>query len=420
VSSARGLPVFFILALCIAAPALAQSPRDAEGGRYVIHLLNIEVGDELFMRFGHIALLVEDRHKKKELVYNFGTFDFSDPDLRIKYAKGFLNYWLSVVPYAVLLPFYIEQERTLMQRTLNLTDAQAAEVAERLAINARPENREYAYRHYIDNCCTRIRDLLDDVMDGAIKKKYDKHPTGRTYRDWTRRALRGMPILSNIILFSLGPTIDHPITRWQEEFLPEVLAQDLDNLRIGPDRRPAVLKKSYIFESQAPPVGEKTPRLDIAVLGLLLMLLILGLVLPTALGSRAGSVRLVGMGITLFGLLSGLAGLMLILYWTATTHYDTHHNENLLIMPPLNLWLVGPGTRLLFKGRLSPRTATWLKGYLLFAVGLIAVDLLLKIGPFIQGNLEFIALSAVCNVAAIFALKRSGVILSLFRDKKTL
>ena len=53
-------------------------------------------------------------------------------------------------------------------RTLDLDEKQTLEIKRRLEENALPENRVYAYRHYLDNCCTRIRDLLDDVLDGAI------------------------------------------------------------------------------------------------------------------------------------------------------------------------------------------------------------------------------------------------------------
>ena len=31
-----------------------------------------------------------------------------------------------------------------------------------------PENRYYEYQHFLNNCCTRIRNLVDEASGGAI------------------------------------------------------------------------------------------------------------------------------------------------------------------------------------------------------------------------------------------------------------
>lgn len=390
-----------------ASEARAQFAEGPEPGRYVVHIFNVNPGPELFTRFGHIAVLVEDRQLNQRSVYNYGTFDFENPNLKWKYVQGFLTFWLEVVPYRMVLPFYIDQDRTITLRTLALTPAQAERMVRRMDVNALPENREYDYRHYLDNCSTRIRDILDEVLDGALKKQFDKQPTGRTYRYWTREALRGMPVVSSIILFSLGPVIDHPITRWDEEFLPEVLAADLDNLRIGPEKKPIVARKTVLFVSKGPPAGAETGWPDIVTMIALFALLIFGFGLPILRLRGKRHPRLLGMGLLVYGLLSGLAGLMLVLYWTLTAHTDTYSNENLLVMPPLNLWMVGPALVLLIKGRIGPRTAKLLKGTMLLGLALIAFDLMMKIGPFIQVNYGVIAFSAGCYLAGYFAVRRT-------------
>ncbi len=402
--------LFTVSALLVSTHAPGARAQFAEGpepGRYSVHIFNVNPGPELFTRFGHIAVLVEDRQQNTRSVYNYGTFDFENPDLKWKYMQGFLTFWLEVVPYRLVLPFYIDQDRTITLRTLSLTPAQAHGLVEKMNVNARLENREYDYRHYIDNCSTRIRDLLDEALDGALKKQFGKAPTGRTYRYWTREALRGMPVVSAIILFSLGPIIDHPITRWDEEFLPEVLGADLDEVRIGPERRPLVARKTVIFESKGPPAGSETGWPDIIAVGMLFTLLILGLGLPILRIRGRRHPRLLGMGLLVYGLLSGLAGLMLVLYWTLTAHTDTHYNENLLVMPPINLWIVGPALMLLIKGRIGERTAKYLKATMIFGLALIAIDLLLKIGPFIQVNYGVIVFSAACYIAGYLGLRRT-------------
>ncbi len=406
------------LALALLVPVGRAAAGSAPEGRFVIHILTVDPGEELFMRFGHIAVVVEDRRERTKRVYNFGTYDFENPDLRFQYARGFLTYWLSVVSYAEMVRWYKEDHRGMTLRTLNLTPEQAAQTARLLRVNARPENAEYDYRHYLDNCCTRIRDLLNSVLGGGIEKKYKGRPTERTFRYWTRRALRGMPLYKNVILFSLGPAIDQPITRWDEEFLPEVFVEDLDELTVGADHAPLVLKTQRVFDAKGPRVGTVTYSLDVIVTVVLFGLLILGFGLPLVLKRRKLSRRLIGVGLLTWGLLAGLAGTMLVLYWTVTTHYDTHYNENLLVMPPLSLWLIGPGAKLIVTARLSAWTFRALKYYLVGALTLIALDLLLKLGPFIQGNLEFVVFALLCDAAAFFALRRHGAPETRARQRK--
>jgi hypothetical protein len=141
-----------------------------------------------------------------------------------------------------------------------------------------------------------------------------------------------------------------------------------------------------------------------------LVLLAIGLLAPLALGRRRASARLAGLGLLVWGLTAGLGGLMLVLYWAATTHYDTHCNENLLVNPVLHLWLVGPALVLIFKGRLGARTARIVGWYLAAAMALVLFDALMKLGPFIQNNWGVIALASTCNLLAAAALWRAGLL----------
>jgi hypothetical protein len=97
---------------------------------------------------------------------------------------------------------------------------------------------------------------------------------------------------------------------------------------------------------------------------------------------------------------------MLVLYWTWTTHTDTHYNENLLVTPITHLWLLGPGLKLLFTGRLGARTRRVLEVYAAAALGVVFLDLALKLGPFIQDNTGVIAFAAFADAALLTGLRR--------------
>ncbi len=399
------LACLVVMTVSVAAGAETRPDDD----RLRIHVLTMGQGDELFSRFGHIGILVEDRVARTKKVFNFGTFDFSDPNLQTKYVRGFLNYWLSVGSYAQVVRRYKIYDREMIVRTLNLSADQKAEIAHRLEVNALPENRVYAYRHYLDNCCTRIRDIIDDVTGGLLSKGRDEKPTGRTYRDWTRKALEGLPVMSTLILFSLGPAIDKPITRYDEQFLPVVVAEDLDAIRFGAGNQPLVAGKKTAVSRLGPEPGSSIPGMDLAVIFILFGLLIGGFGVPIVFSNHSISRRLLGLGLFAWGLLAGLGGVALVLYWTITTHYDTHYNENLLVMPVMHLLLLGPAVKLIIKARIKERTGRILGWYLVASLGLVLLDTVLKIGPFIQDNWGFIAFAAACNAVALIALRRTGL-----------
>src|SRR5687768_11264239 len=89
--------------VAVAAPA-AAAPR------YRVSLLTMSPGDHFFERFGHTALGIEDRQARTELAYNFGTFDFEDPDLWRKALGKRLRYWVSTMNPGVVAVRYADRE----------------------------------------------------------------------------------------------------------------------------------------------------------------------------------------------------------------------------------------------------------------------------------------------------------------------
>ncbi|MBI5525371.1 MAG: DUF4105 domain-containing protein [Deltaproteobacteria bacterium] len=376
--------------------------------RFEVSVLIMGQGPELFARFGHIALLVEDRQAKTQKVYNFGTFDFGNPALRFKYLKGYLIYWLSVQSLPTTVRTYRHYDRTLEQRALNLDPAAAERLAKKLAENAKPENREYEYRHYMDNCCTRIRDLVDEAGGGAVGAGRKGKPTGRTFRDLTRWSLQGV-IASNVVIdFALGPAIDQPLDRWAEEFLPAILAEDLDLAR-RPDGAPLVAAKTVLFSRAGPPLERVHEPWDVPVAAAFLALLALGLLVPIGLGARFSglSTRLAALGLSTWAFFGGVGGVLLAVMWAWTTHYDTHGNENLLCFPPTHVFLFVPALVLIFRGRLGPTLDRLTGRYLRAAAILVVAALLLKLRAHPQQNYGFMAFGFLMDLACLAALRRT-------------
>ncbi|HEU4631468.1 MAG TPA: hypothetical protein VFS08_17070, partial [Gemmatimonadaceae bacterium] len=106
-------------------------------------------------------------------------------------------------------------------------------------------------------------------------------------------------------------------------------------------------------------------------------------------GSRAATTGFATVG-TLWSLLAGFAGLVMVLTWTATDHTFMYRNENLLQLSPLSLILVVALPRYVLRGR-SAGTA-WV--VTVAAAVLAALGFALQLLPqFYQVNGEIIALA---------------------------
>ncbi len=381
-----------------------------ESDRYQISVITVGPGQELFSRFGHIGLLVEDKTEKTEKVYNFGMYNFNNPALRFKYLKGFLIYWVSAREFQSMIRVYRNEDREVEQRVLHLAPDAAAWLTEKLAFYARPENRYYQYRHFLNNCCTRIRDLVDEASEGAIAAMSKGKMNSRTYRDLTRMSLAGTITGAIGVDFILGPAGDKPIDRWAEEFLPIILAEDLDKA-VSSDGMPLVSRMIVLHERKGPPLNRVTEKWDIPVLATLLVLIALGLAAPILLGRslpRIGA-RLAGIGLLTWAIIGGVGGAILAFLWTATTHYDFHRNENLLCFLPTHLFLVVPALWLIVRGRISGTAGRLLAHYLALSAGIIVAGLLLKLRANPQNNYGFMLFCFGMNVACLAALLRTGL-----------
>src|SRR4051794_33497344 len=98
-------------------------------------------GGDLFARFGHTAILVEDGDDQR--VYNFGAFHGSDPALPSQFVHNRIPYFLGVGDWETFAGKYAA--RTIVGQVLALDEREARRLADLLEWTAQPENREYQY-----------------------------------------------------------------------------------------------------------------------------------------------------------------------------------------------------------------------------------------------------------------------------------
>ncbi|MGM0558450.1 MAG: DUF4105 domain-containing protein [Myxococcota bacterium] len=387
------LTLTMVSVLGMAAPADAAQPPWASGQSnpedLQIKLVTFGVGDRVVEWFGHTALVVEDTKLDRARLYNYGMFSF-DSTMLMKFAMGRLWFWVGQAPAEPTYKLYERYGRDVRIIDLNLPPEKRQEVANFLAKDVLPENRDYLYHHYDDNCSTRIRDIVDLGVDGRLEEVSSK-PSPRTLRDLTRIHSHHNPPMQMLLMFLMNDSIDKQITYWDEMFLPirlENWVKELEYENKDGEMVPLAGEERVFYDSGRPPLPDEplTRWPYWLVVGVVLG----GLALlagrrrqsnPEDRGARIGH----GLMQTLVGLSIGVLGLGLFVMASFTDHQVTYWNENLFLSNPLTFLALPLGLMVTFG---SERAERWLPKVWYVCAALAVLLLPLKLLPsFDQGNL---------------------------------
>ena len=158
-----------------------------------VSLITVGPGSDLYSKFGHSAIRLNDPDQNLDIAYNYGTFDFNTPNFYPKFVRGKLDYILSVDPTKPLLRYYFRTGREVIEQKLLLSPSEVQYLADFLAENYKPENRTYQYDFFYDNCATRIRDVLEDTRPSLQLEEHSS--SKKVYRDLLIEKLQGDPLI---------------------------------------------------------------------------------------------------------------------------------------------------------------------------------------------------------------------------------
>lgn len=381
----RALFLAFCLAL-VWLPVGAATADDSSDPAEV-WLVTYGPGEIYWQRFGHNAIWIRDPQRGLDHVFNFGFFDFAQENFLLRFLQGRMLYFSAARPAREEFAAYIDETRSIRAQRLALSGSQRAQLTEYLLREVRPENRDYRYDYYLNNCSTRVRDALDQALGGALSSEFGRLPGQQSWRDHTRR-LTSMDFWLYLGLeIALGAPVDRPINAWDEMFIPALLADAVADLdvagAVGPV--PLTVEDVMLSESSLPqPLAAPRawwPRYLLASLAVL--------------ATVAFACRLTGAGLArglarIWLLITGLAGLILLFLWLGTDHAVARMNLNLLVMNPLWLWpALSPGRTM---------------GALQLAVGFAALALVLPLVPPHQYTFDVLAALLPLNLAAAMVL----------------
>jgi len=311
------------------------------GSRLEVFLMTMGPGDAIWERFSHNALIIRDEEAGTEVAYNWGIFDFSQEDFIGRLARGRMLYRMEGYPAPALISAYSRVDRDVWLEKVNLTPRQALELKTLIEETDTDANREYRYDYYRDNCSARIRDVLDEVLDGQIRAATEHVDTGTSYRWHTARLLRPVLWAYAGIQFVVGNRGDESISAWEEMFLPLRMRDHLLGVRVrtsdGEDV-PLLGPTVQVVVSSRPPPPDEAPNFLFSFLGAGVLLGVLFVIAGevAARGHRWGQWLLATMGTAWSGTV-GVLGTALILSWFLTDHFFWGLNENAFQASPLSL-----------------------------------------------------------------------------------
>ena len=316
-------------------------------------------GSLIFEKWGHAALCIEYSGSQAQgICYNYGTTDFTRPIKVVwDFVRGEGLFWVSRDTPRRMIARYRSYDRSMWRQVLPLTPEQAVNAARTLAHAAMPENRHYIYHHFFDNCTTRIRDIIDEVTDGALRRD-SSDKLGPTFRDYSRQGFAEMTWALIGTDYLLGRQADLQPDRWQVMFLPDFLRQHVTE-RLGAEPELVYERRGPAF-SQDPGMGGR---------GFMFLLALL-LAVPVAVTRWRGRFERLGIAAAIVP-----SFLFSFVVWglpAISSLEALRYNEVLLVYCPLDLALLVLGQK---------RRQVYAQ---LRVAWLVAVSLLCAVGVFTQ------------------------------------
>lgn len=287
-----------------------------------ISLYTCGSGSELYSAFGHTALRVVSPNDSIDMIYNFGIFDFNDPDFYPKFVNGIMRYMLGTQHTEDFLMDYEEEDRWVKEQQINLPDSTRIALIEWLKFTRKPENRFYYYDFLRNNCSSKFRDIVMIMQYQNIQ--FNNPVINKTHRDLLAECLRenrwaGFGI--NILLSSL---IDEKLRPFDEMFLPDYLSKHGEKATIN--GKPILDKPRHVNQI---PITYPTWHFSFTdPLMIMLYLLIISVLY------RKKWLR------NTFFIFMGLLGFFLLYMWFGTGQTYVKYNYNILWLSPLYLVLV--------------------------------------------------------------------------------
>lgn len=365
-ASLRIVSISLLLAFAFVINANGQDSSFTKVGNGIrISLLTCGPGLDLYSGFGHSGIRVMDSNRRKDIVYNYGSFDFRDPDFYSKFTRGKLLYYVSKEVFFDsvklrngdyrrydFLRTYELEKRSVYEQVLDLTDDQESRVVSYLDSNAQEKNKYYKYDFLHDNCSTRQLMLFQQILGEQFKIGTAQESGTKTFRDFTNHYLRNNHWTRTGINLLLSTPVDKKMSNEQAMFLPDYLKKGFRDATLN--GKPIVSQTIEILPGKLDfSPKPNTARMTLWLFGFIALFIWLK--------ARDKMIYFD----TFFFLIIGLLGSFMLFMWFGTDHQACSWNRNLFWALP---------THFIF-AFLIPRKHKWIQPYARIAFYILLISL---------------------------------------------
>ncbi|MCL2129660.1 MAG: DUF4105 domain-containing protein [Treponema sp.] len=216
--------VFFVF-LC----PLAESQTALDTGDLIFKIAVYGPSDEIFIWWGHAALIVDNTQWGFSRVFDWGIFSYPSDNFLVDFVKNRVQY--QVTSGSLYLKEYTDEDRDITIYTLDLDEKSKEDILSYAENKVLPENCYYDYHEFKDNCSTGVRDILNLGTGGQLKAAFDSIPGRLPFRQHVRRYTSAKPVPDWILDFLMGRNLDKPISVWDEMFLPREIGRNIKDFR---------------------------------------------------------------------------------------------------------------------------------------------------------------------------------------------
>jgi len=331
-----------------------------------ISIITVGPGEVLYEAFGHSAIRVKDSVLGMDNIFNYGLFDFNQPNFKLNFTKGKLLYKLGKRPFKNFVVNNYYQERWMKAQVLNLSQLEKQNMYALLEENALPQNAEYLYDPYFNNCATKLRDITKEILGNKVH-----FPSSFSDENYTLRQLMDKELSWNTwgnfgINLALGNTLDKAITAEAYMYLPDYVYEAFKNAKKTKNNTdiPLVLKEQVILNFKENTIQTKwfNPFFVFSIL------LLLSIVITYRDQKRNKRTKFLDF---LLFFMTGFLGFIICFLWFFTNHSTTPNNFNFL-------WAFFPNLFVSFI-LLKKNTPSWVIKYVNLYLVLLLVTLFVSI-----------------------------------------
>ena len=325
---------FFLVACILLSVLKLNAQQISIGDSAVVSLITCSPGEEVYSKFGHTAIRINDSTNGVDLIFNYGIFSFETDNFYYKFIKGETDYQLGIYDTKYFIPEYKQRNSMVWEQILNLTLQEKKELIRLLLKNYEPQNRTYRYNFIFDNCASRPRDKILSSIHGYVR--YRPATDAKTFRQWVGMYVGTDTWLKFGIDIVFGMDADREANINESMFLPDNLMYEFQTAQIhspGNQIRELVSEKKILVDK-----SNTTVRPDPVIykpVTIFIILLVIGIILTV--WDIKEKKRHSKFFDTILLFITGIGGVIAFYLMFFSLHPLVRSNLNLLWLNPLNL-----------------------------------------------------------------------------------